>query len=225
MGRKKASLKWLLFILVILLIYLSWSFDLFQYLSLKQLKSQQHSLMNYAAAHPLLAQAGFIALYIFITGLSLPGAFILTLSGGMLFGFWMGLLLVSIGSTCGGTVAFLISRFLLRDWLQIRFKKQAQKINAGFRKEGIRYLLSLRFTPAIPYAVVNLLMGISPIPLSTFFWVTLIGTLPAHSIYVNAGTQLGQIESIREILSWDVLGALTLLGAFPFLVRWIIRIL
>jgi pyruvate/2-oxoglutarate dehydrogenase complex dihydrolipoamide dehydrogenase (E3) component/uncharacterized membrane protein YdjX (TVP38/TMEM64 family) len=151
-----------------------------------------------------------------MTGLSIPGATVLTLLAGAIFGFWLGVVLVSFASSIGATVAFLLSRFVLRDWVQARFGPQLRRVNEGVAREGAFYLFTLRIVPAVPFFVINVAMAITPIRAWTFYWVSQIGMLGATLVYVNAGTQLARLESPAGILSPGLLGAFVLLGLFPF---------
>jgi pyruvate/2-oxoglutarate dehydrogenase complex dihydrolipoamide dehydrogenase (E3) component/uncharacterized membrane protein YdjX (TVP38/TMEM64 family) len=173
-------------------------------------------------AHPWQAALVFFAAYVAATGLSLPGATLLTLAAGAIFGLLWGTVLVSFASSIGATVAFLLSRFLLRDWVQSRFGARLRGINEGVANEGAFYLFTLRIVPAVPFFVVNLAMGPTPIRARTFYWVSQLGMLPATLIYVNAGTQLAAIESPAGILSPALLGAFVLLGLFPFIAKRLI---
>ncbi len=165
--------------------------------------------------HPWGAALGFFAVYIAFTSLSLPAASILTLVAGAIFGPWLGVLLVSFASSIGATVAMLLARFVLRDWVQQRFHAQLAGINRGIEKEGAFYLFTLRLVPAFPYFLLNLAMGLTPIRAWTFYWVSQVAMFPATVLYVNAGTQLARLDSLRGILSWQLAAALILLGIFP----------
>ena len=160
-----------------------------------------------------------MSLYILITALSLPGAALMTLLAGTLFGFLVGSVMVSFASTIGATLAFLSSRFLFRNWVESRFQDQIETINKGIQKEGAFYLFTLRVIPLIPFFVINLVMGLTSMRVTTFFLVSQIGMLAGTFIYVNAGTQLGEIESMKDILSWPVLLSFVLLGIFPLLMK------
>jgi uncharacterized membrane protein YdjX (TVP38/TMEM64 family) len=164
----------------------------------------------------------FFVAYVAVTGLSLPGAAVMTLAGGAVFGLFWGLLLVSFASSLGATLAFLASRFLLRDWVQQRFGDRLRAINAGIEKEGGFYLFTLRLVPVFPFFVINLLMGLTPIKTRTFYWVSQIGMLAGTLVYVNAGTQLARIDSLAGILSPALLGSFVLLGLFPLLAKKIV---
>lgn len=202
-----------------LVVVLFFSLGLHHYLTLAELKSRQAAFQQYYAAHRALSLGLYFALYVLVTALSLPGAAVMTLAGAALFGFWPALLLVSFASSIGATLAFLISRFLLRDWVQSRFGERLQALNAGIRTEGGFYLFTLRLVPIFPFFVINLLMGLTPMRTRTYYWVSQIGMLPGTAVYVNAGTQLGQIERLGGILSPGLLLSFALLGAFPLLAR------
>lgn len=197
-------------------------FDLSQYLNFAYLKENQLRFIDYYQANPLLIAGTFFVLYVVSTALSIPGATLLTLLGGAIFGFANGLLIISFASTIGATLAFLVSRFLLRDTLESRFSSQLKKINQGIEKEGAFYLFSLRLVPLFPFFLINLLMGLTRIKTWTYYWVSQIGMLLGTMVYVNAGTQLGQLESASGILSPQLLLSFTLLGIFPLLAKKII---
>lgn len=200
-------------------------FDLAQYLNLDFIKSNQASFEQYYAENPIKTVAIFFGLYVLVTGLSLPGAAIMTLIGGALFGLVTGLLIISFASTIGATLAFLCSRFLFQESIQNRFGKQLQSFNAGMEKEGAFYLFTLRLVPIFPFFMINLGMGLTPIKTWTFYWVSQIGMLAGTAVYVNAGTQLGQLESLSGILSPEILLSFTLLGLFPLIAKKVIDLL
>ncbi len=194
-------------------------FDLHQMLTLTELKARQEAFYQYYLNHRLLTLGGYFVLYILVTALSLPGAAVMTLAGGALFGFWPALIVVSFASTIGATLAFLVSRFLLRDWVQGKFSNRLRAINAGIEKEGGFYLFTLRLVPLFPFFVINLVMGLTPMRTWTYYWVSQVGMLAGTAVYVNAGTQLGQIESLGGILSPGLLFSFVLLGIFPLIAR------
>lgn len=198
-------------------------FDAQQYLSLSNLKTQQTALQAYCTASPLKAMLWYMLLYIVVTGLSLPGATVLTLAGGALFGLFWGSLLVSFASSIGATLAFLSARFLLRDWVQTRFAQHMQALNAGIAAEGAWYLFMLRLAPLFPFVVINLLMGLTFVPTLTFYWVSQVGMLAGTVVYVNAGTQLAQVNSLADILSPPLLASLVLLACFPYLAKKLVE--
>ena len=168
---------------------------------------------------------GYLLVYVLVTALFLPGAAVMTLAGGALFGFWPALLVVSFASTIGATLALLVSRFLLRDWVQGRFGDRLKAINAGIEAEGAFYLFSLRLVPIFPFFLINLAMGLTPLRSATFYWISQLGMLPGTAVYVNAGTQLGQIESAAGILSPQILLSFALLGLFPLAAKKILALL
>jgi pyruvate/2-oxoglutarate dehydrogenase complex dihydrolipoamide dehydrogenase (E3) component/uncharacterized membrane protein YdjX (TVP38/TMEM64 family) len=190
-----------------------------RYLSFEYVKSQQAGIEAYAAAHPWRSAAAYFALYVAVTGLSLPGAAVMTLVGGAVFGLLWGTLLVSFASSIGATLAFLASRFVLRDWVQARFGPQLRTVNEGFAREGGFYLFTLRLIPVVPFFAINLAMGLVPIRAWTFYWVSQLGMLAGTLVFVNAGTQLGRIESPSGVLEPGLIGAFLLLGLFPLLAR------
>ena len=197
-------------------------FDLGYYLTLETLKAQQSAIENYRAANPKLAVAVYALLYIAVTGLSLPGATILTLAGGAVFGVLWGTLIVSFASSIGATLAFLAARFLFRDSVKEKFGADLKAIDEGVAREGVYYLFGLRLVPVFPFFMINLLMGLTNMKVSTFYWVSQIGMLAGTAVYVNAGTQLGKIKSLAGILSPTVLGSFILLGLFPLIVKKIV---
>ncbi|WP_020482778.1 FAD-dependent oxidoreductase [Methylomonas sp. MK1] len=193
--------------------------DLQHYLTLDNLKAQQTSNADYRQAHPVLAMALYAALYIAVTALSLPGATILTLAGGAVFGLLWGTLIVSFASSIGATLAFLAARFLLRDWVKSRFSARLQAIDEGVSRDGAFYLFTLRLVPLFPFFMINLAMGLTPIKTRTFYWVSQVGMLAGTVVYVNAGTQLAKIDSLSAILSPSLLGSFALLGVFPWVAK------
>ncbi|MBK8063701.1 MAG: FAD-dependent oxidoreductase [Betaproteobacteria bacterium] len=190
-----------------------------RFLSFETVKAQQAAIDAWYRGHPFEAAAGFFMLYVAVTGLSLPGAAIMTLAGGAVFGLGWGVLLVSFASAIGATLAFLSSRFLLRDWVQARFGPQLRAMNEGVARDGAFYLFTLRLIPAIPFFVINVAMGLTPMRTRTYYWVSQLGMLPATAVFVNAGTQLAQLDSPAGILSPGLLGAFVLLGVFPLLAK------
>ena len=193
-----------------------------RYLSFENLKAQQALLRDWRAAHPAGSAAAFFAAYVAVTGLSIPGAVLLTLLAGALFGLLWGTVLVSFAASIGATLAFLGSRFVLRDWVQARYAAQLQAVNRGVEKEGGLYLFSLRLIPAVPFFVINLAMGLTPMRARTFYWVSQLGMLAGTIVYVYAGTQLGRINSLKNVLSWQLIAAFILLGFFPLIANRIL---
>lgn len=193
--------------------------DLGRYLTLDALQAQQAAVAQWVDSHFVSASLLFVLIYVLSTALSLPGASLLTLGGSAVFGVAWGLLLVSFASTIGATLAFLSARFLLRDWVEQRFGDKLATFQSGMAKEGAFYLLSLRLIPIFPFFLVNLLMGLTPIRVSTYYWVSQLGMLPGTFVYVLAGSELGQLTSTGNILSPGLMVALTLLGLMPWLVK------
>ncbi|MFM5236855.1 FAD-dependent oxidoreductase [Aeromonas veronii] len=193
--------------------------DLGRYLTLDALQAQQAAVAQWVDSHFVSASLLFVLIYVLSTALSLPGASLLTLGGSAVFGVAWGLLLVSFASTIGATLAFLSARFLLRDWVTARFGDKLSTFQSGMAKEGAFYLLSLRLIPIFPFFLVNLLMGLTPIRVSTYYWVSQLGMLPGTFVYVLAGSELGQLTSTGNILSPGLMVALTLLGLMPWLVK------
>jgi pyruvate/2-oxoglutarate dehydrogenase complex dihydrolipoamide dehydrogenase (E3) component/uncharacterized membrane protein YdjX (TVP38/TMEM64 family) len=194
--------------------------DLRQYLSLEAFKASRAQIDALHAARPLTVAGLYLVAYVAVAALSLPGAAVMTLIGGAIFGFWTGLLLVSFASTIGATLAFLAARFLLRDWVQRRFGEKLRALDDGVRKDGAIYLFALRLVPLFPFFVVNLLMGLTPIRTWTFYWVSQVGMLAGTAVYVYAGTQLGEFR-----VSAGLLAAFALLGLFPLAARKALAVL
>ena len=197
-------------------------FDLGQYLNLQTLKDQQEAIRRFHANSPLLSVSVYFLIYVATTALSLPGAALLTLAGGAVFGLLWGTLIVSFASTIGATLAFLISRFLLRDWVAQRFGQRLAAIDEGVRREGALYLFTLRLVPVFPFFLINLLLGLTGMKARTFYWVSQLGMLAGTLVYVNAGTQLGKLESLSGILSPSLIGSFVLLGIFPLIARKVV---
>ena len=193
--------------------------DLGRFLSFEQLKASQTGFAQLHAQQPLAVAAVYFLVYVLATALSFPGATIITLAGGAVFGLWQGLLIVSFASTIGATLAFLASRFVLRDWVEARFGQRLADINAGVNREGAFYLFSLRLIPVVPFFLINLLMGLTRMKVWTYYWVSQLGMLAGTAVYVNAGTQLAQLDSLQGILSPAILGSFVLLGIFPLIAR------
>ncbi|APW41815.1 FAD-dependent oxidoreductase [Rhodoferax saidenbachensis] len=204
-------------------VVLFFALGLNQYLSLDALQASQDRLAQGYAESPWTVRATYFLLYVAVTSLSLPGAVILTLAGGALFGLGWGLLLVSFASSIGATLSFLIARFVLRDVVQARFSTRLEEINKGVEREGVFYLLSLRLVPLVPFFVINLAMGLTAMRTRTFYWASQLGMLAGTAVYVNAGTQLASIQSLRDVVSPALLGSFVLLGLFPLLARWVLN--
>jgi pyruvate/2-oxoglutarate dehydrogenase complex dihydrolipoamide dehydrogenase (E3) component/uncharacterized membrane protein YdjX (TVP38/TMEM64 family) len=215
--------KVLLLVAVLLGIVAFFSMGLDRYFSLAFLKESQASLAALREQQPLQLALGFFLVYVAVTALSLPGAVIVTLAGGAIFGLGWGLLLVSFASSIGATLAFLTARFLLRDSVQSRFGQRLADVNKGIQKDGALYLFTLRLIPVVPFFVINLLMGLTSMKTRTYYWVSQLGMLAGTAVYVNAGTQLGKLDSLQGILSPTLLGSFVLLGLFPLIARKIVE--
>ncbi len=200
------------------------AFGLGQFFSLDYVKSQQAAMDAYRTAQPVLVAGIFFAVYVAVTALSLPGAVIMTLAAGAIFGVLWGVVMVSFASTLGATLAFLAARFALRDWVQGHFGDKLKTMNAGMAKEGGLYLFTLRLIPIFPFFIINLLMGLTPIRAWTFYWVSQIGMLAGTLVYVNAGAQLTRLDSLKDILSPALLFSFALLGLFPLIAKQIVSI-
>lgn len=192
-------------------------FDLNQYLSLAALKSNRQTLLDYYAAHRAVTIAGFMAVYIIQTALSLPGAAILSLAAGAIFGSIAGTLYANIAATIGATLAFLVTRYLLRDVVLEKFGGKLEGINRELETRGFNYLLFLRLVPLFPFFLINLAAGLTRLPLRTFITGTMLGIIPGGFVYVNAGASLATIDSLSGIASPRVLGSFALLGLFALL--------
>jgi uncharacterized membrane protein YdjX (TVP38/TMEM64 family) len=199
-------------------------FDLGQILSLENFKASQADIVAAKDANPALYISGFFILYVAVTGLSIPGAAIMSLIAGALFGVLMGTIIVSFASTMGATLAFLSARFVLRDWVQGKFGERLRAIDDGLEKDGAFYLFTLRLIPVFPFFVINLLMGLTRIKTRTFFWVSQLGMLPATIVFVNAGTQISRIESTAGLLSPTLIASFVALALFPWAAKAIVAV-
>ncbi len=215
-NRKK---KIVILLIIIGLIVAFKVFNLGQYLTLSYLKESLDKFNDLYEKHRVLAIAGYFIIYVLTTSLSLPGASPLGIVGGALFGFWVATLVVSFASTIGATLACLISRFLLRDWVQSKFSDKIVKVNEGIEKEGAFYLFTLRLIPLFPFWMINLVMGLTKMTLLKFYWVSQVGMLPGTMVYVNAGKELAKIESVKGIFSPSLIISFALIGIFPIAVK------
>lgn len=204
-------------ILVATIVVLATQFG--QYFTLENAKQQQALLGEYIANNFVFAALIYFVAYVAITAFSIPGAAVVTLLGAALFGFVTSLFLVSFASTIGATLAFLSSRFLLREWVQTKFGSKLETLNQGIEKDGPFYLFSLRLIPVFPFFLINLLMGLTPISTARFYLVSQLGMLPGTMVYLNAGTQLANIDSLSGIVSPGVLASFVLLGLFPVITK------
>jgi len=216
--------KLLMVLAAVLAMGLFFYFDLNQLLTLEGLKGSMEQFGQWREQSPLLVIGGFFLLYVLVTALSLPGATILTLAAGALFGLVEGLLVASFASSIGATLAFLVSRYLLRDSIKQRFPERLDAIDQGVEKEGGFYLFTLRLVPVFPFFLINLLMGVTSIKSWTFYWVSQVGMLAGTFVFVNAGTQLAQIESLSGILSFNLIISFALLGVFPLIAKGILNV-
>lgn len=208
---------------IILMLTAVWYFDLTDYLTLEYIKMKQDAFRMLHHEHTYLVVGGFVILYILVTALSIPGAAIMTLAAGGLFGFWTALIAVSFASTIGATLACFVSRYILKDWVQNTFGSKIKKIDDGVKKEGAFYLFTVRLVPIFPFFAINLIMGITSLPLRTFFWVSQLGMLPGTAVFVNAGKQLATINDIADVLQPVHIISFALLGVFPLLAKFLLK--
>jgi uncharacterized membrane protein YdjX (TVP38/TMEM64 family) len=195
-----------------------------QYFTLSYVKASQAKFTVLYAGHRLLVVAAYMAIYILATSLSLPGAAIMTLGGGALFGLLIGTIIVSFASTIGATLACFVSRSVLRDWVQNKFADKLKTVNDGIEEEGAFYLFTLRLIPVFPFWLINLVMGLTNMPLRTFYWVSQAGMLAGTIVYVNAGKELAKIDSLSGILSPGLILSFALLGIFPIATRKLLNL-
>lgn len=209
---------------VIAVLALFFALDLQRFLTLEAAQNSLGSLRSAYAGHGVLMVGGYILCYVLMAALSLPGATVMGLAGGAVFGFWVGTLAVSFASSIGATLAFLMSRYLFRDLVQRRFGDRLAAVNEGVAREGAWYLFTLRLIPVFPFFVINLVMGLTPMPVRTFYWVSQLGMLGGTMVYVNAGRELGRLTSLSGILSPSLLAAFVLLGLFPVVVKKLVAL-
>ncbi len=218
----KTTTRKLILIIIVCATFVAYQW-LGQYLSFESLKENQGHIAALYHSNPVLIGGGFVLIYILATALSFPGAAVLTLGAGAIFGLSIGVLLVSISSTIGATLAFLGARFLFGNYVQRKFSSRIDAINKGIQKEGAFYLFTLRLVPVFPFFLINLVMGLTPIGTGTFFWISIIGMLPGTIAYVNAGTQMAKLTSASGILSPELLLSFAVIGALPFVARAVIE--
>lgn len=225
MGKQEMKLKKILILIAIVILVVAFKASgLDQYLTLANLKGSLDELKALYEDNRLTVIAGYFIVYVLTTSLSLPGASPLGITGGALFGFWTGTIIVSFASTVGATLACLVSRFLLRDWIQNRFGQRIKRINEGIEKEGAFYLFTLRLIPLFPFWLINLAMGLTKMSLVKFYWVSQIGMLPGTMVFVNAGKELAKIESVKGILSPGLIISFALIGIFPIAIKKMIAV-
>jgi len=198
--------------------------NLDQYLTLSYLKGSLDKFKALYENHRLMVIAGYFFIYVLTTSLSLPGASPLGIAGGALFGFWTATIVVSFASTIGATLACLVSRFILRDWIQNKFGDKIAKVNEGIKREGAFYLFTLRLIPVFPFWMINLVMGLTKMSLFKFYWVSQIGMLPGTMVFVNAGKELAKIDSLKGIFSPSLIISFALIGIFPIAVKKLIAL-
>ena len=226
MAAPSKRLTWTIVALLALVAIFAWRYlGVGDLLTLESLKNSREALGAYVKANPVGSAAAYFALYVVMAAASVPGALIMTLAGGAVFGLGLGLLLVSFASSIGATLAFLVARHLLRDSVQARFGKQLAPINEGVARDGWLYLLTLRLVPVFPFFFVNLVMALTPMAAGRFYWVSQLGMLAGTAVYVNAGTQLASINSLKDVVSPGLLGSFVLLGLFPLVAKAIVNAL
>lgn len=209
--------------IIALLFFLYLFFDVGAYFQLDYLVQKKDFLQELVSENLFLSSVTFMLLYIAITAVSLPGAAIMTVAAGTIFGIVIGVVYVSFASTIGATLAFIISRYLFRDYIKKHFTDYIKTINKGLEKEGVFYLFTLRLVPLFPFFVINMVMGMTDFRIRTFYWVSQLGMLPGTIVYVNAGVQLGELESMADILSPELVLSFVLLGVFPYIASKIVR--
>lgn len=217
--------RWWLLGFLLVLIGLFFVFDLGRFFSLEMLKASHDVLVQAYQERPIWVISLYALIYVVMAALSLPGAAVMSLAGGAVLGFWVGVPVVLLSATVGATLAFLAARYLFRDMVQRRFGDRLAAINRGLERDGAFYLFSLRLVPVFPFFLINLLMGLTAIRVSTFFWASLTGMLAGSAVYVNAGTQLAAITNPSDIFSPELVGSFLLLASFPWLARWAIGII
>ncbi|MBY0475330.1 MAG: FAD-dependent oxidoreductase [Nitrosomonas sp.] len=217
--------RWWIVILLGLFMVLFFVFDLGRFFTLEMLKAQHEALQQAYQAESFFVIGIFASIYIVMAALSFPGATVMTLAGGAMFGFWVGVPVVLVAATIGATLAFWIARYVLRGTVQRRFGDRLETINKGLERDGVFYLFSLRLAPIFPFFLINLLMGLTALPSMTYFWVSLVGMFAGTAVYVNAGTQLAAIAQVSDVMSPTLIISFTALALFPWLARWVIGII
>lgn len=217
--KKEHINKIIIVVIIIALIAAFKIFNLGEYFTLSYIKESQAKFQTLYSEHRAAVIASYMAIYILVTSLSLPGAAVMTLAAGALFGLVVGTIVVSFASTIGATLACFVSRFILRDWIQNKFGNKLKTVNEGIEKEGAFYLFTLRLIPIFPFWLINLVMGLTKMPLRTFYVVSQVGMLAGTIVYVNAGKELGKIEALSGILSPTLIFSFVLLGLFPIITK------
>ena len=220
----KHTKKIIIVLIVVGLIAVFKIFNIGDYLSLSYIKESRDKFEILYTAHRFGVIAGYVAIYILVTSLSLPGATVMGLAAGAFFGLLTGTIIVSFASTIGATLACLVSRFILRDWIQNKFGDKLKTVNEGIEKEGAFYLFTLRLIPIFPFWLINLVMGLTKMPLKKFYWVSQVGMLPGTIVFINAGKELAKIDSLSGIFSPGLLLSFALLGVFPITAKKLIAL-
>jgi pyruvate/2-oxoglutarate dehydrogenase complex dihydrolipoamide dehydrogenase (E3) component/uncharacterized membrane protein YdjX (TVP38/TMEM64 family) len=220
MKNKKAKI--IVLMVIALAVALFFIFDLQRFLTLESIKTHQHDFEGFYRGHSTVTITVYMVIYILVTAMSLPGAAVMSLAGGALFGLVTGTIMVSFASTIGATLAFLLSRFLFRESIQKKFGDKLENINQGIARDGNFYLFTLRLVPVFPFFMINVVMGLTPIKTLSFYWVSQVGMLPGTLVYLNAGTQLGKLDSAAGILSPAIILSFALLGIFPLVARKVV---
>ncbi|BCS87290.1 TVP38/TMEM64 family protein [Pseudodesulfovibrio sediminis] len=197
-------------------------FDLGQYFSLEYLKDSREHLQALYAEHTVLVLGVYFLLYVVTTALALPAATVLTLAGGAMFGLVTGVIVVSFASTIGAAMAFIVARYLVGDYVQNKFGDKLSSINKGIEEDGAFYLFTLRLIPVFPFFVINTVIALTPMRFFTYFWVSQVGMFPATIVYVNAGKELGKIDSLSGLLSPSLIISFVILGFFPLVMKKIL---
>lgn len=221
MPKGKIALIAAIFILIGVLIYIGPE----KYLNLEFIKSKLGILVDYKEANPVLTGLIFAGIYIAVAAASIPGALVLTLCSGAIFGFIWGSIIALVSATIGATIAFFVARYLFDDWVQAKMGDRLGKIRENFRKEGALYLFSMRLVPVIPFFAINLLMGLTSVKTITFFLASLVGMAPGTMVFVNTGTQLAKLDSLKGLLSLTLIGSFVLLAVFPYLAKYLLKII
>lgn len=198
--------------------------NLGEYFSLEYLKESKEHFLELYNQHTFTFIAVYFCIYVVATALALPAATIISLAGGAMFGLVTGVIVVSFASSIGATLAFVVSRYVLRDWVQERFGDKLVKVNKGIEKEGAFYLFTLRLIPIFPFFVINTVIALTPMRVSTFYWVSQLGMLPATVVYINAGKELGQLESLSGLLSPSLILSFAIIGIFPLIMKKILML-